>query len=136
MTSEKAYETVFDELEVFAKENDVTFDRGQFRNVSSVKTQTNNFFALQSNANVDAFKQQQMAKIIEESERKKAPRGSGSGSSEPGQQKKPIKRSYIKASQICRAQKIRNIEELNSYVDGIRSKLISALGDNDEIIVS
>ncbi len=77
-----------------------------------------------------------MAKIIEEGERKKAPREGGSGSSEPETQKKPIKRSYIKASQICRAQKIRNIEELNSYVDGIRSKLISALGDNDEIIVS
>ena len=134
---EKAYETVFDELEEFAQENDVTFDRGQFRNIPAVKTQTNNFFALQSNANVDAFKQQQMARIVEEAEKKKAQQGGGQGSASGGsQQKKPIKRSYVKASQICRAQKIRNIDELNNYVDGIRNKLIVALGDNDEIIVS
>ena len=78
-----------------------------------------------------------MARIVEEAEKKKAQQGGGQGSASGGsQQKKPIKRSYVKASQICRAQKIRNIDELNNYVDGIRNKLIAALGDNDEIIVS
>ena len=133
---EQAYENVFAELEEFARQNDVTFDRGQFRNLPSVKTQTNNFFALQSNANVDAFKQQQMAKIIEEAEKKKGQGGNGGAGGGTQPPKKTVKRSYVKASQICRAQKIRNIDELNSYVEGIRRNLINALGDNDEIIVS
>ena len=133
---EQAYENVFAELEEFAKQNDVTFDRSQFRNLPSVKTQTNNFFALQSNANVDAFKQQQMAKIIEEAEKKKGQGGNGGAGGGTQPPKKTVKRSYVKASQICRAQKIRNIDELNSYVEGIRRNLINALGDNDEIIVS
>ena len=130
---EDAYERVFTELEGFAKETGGTFDRGAFRNLPVVKTGTNNFFALQSNANVDSFKQEQMHKIVEETEKKKGEQG-GSGSQ--GGSKPTIKRSYVKASQICRAQKIRNIEELNRYVDGIRNNLIAALGDNDEIIVS
>ena len=37
--------------------------------------------------------------------------------------------SCTEDSQYC-------IDELNNYVDGIRNKLIAALGDNDEIIVS
>lgn len=130
---EDAYERVFTELEGFAKETGGTFDRGAFRNLPVVKTGTNNFFALQSNANVDSFKQEQMHKIVEEAEKKKGEQG---GSGAKGGSKPTIKRSYVKASQICRAQKIRNIEELNRYVDGIRNNLIAALGDNDEIIVS
>ena len=128
-----AYEKVLKELEDFAAENGVSFDSGAFRNLPDIKSSTNNFFALQSNANVDSFKQEQMHKIVEEAEKKKGGQG-GSGSQ--GGSKPTIKRSYVKASQICRAQKIRNIEELNRYVDGIRNNLIAALGDNDEIIVS
>ena len=85
---------------------------------------------------ISGFRKQ--AELLEEAEKKRAQRegGQDSGSGEPQQKRQPIKRSYVKASQICRAQKIRNIEELNRYVDGIRNNLIAALGDNDEIIVS
>ena len=49
---------------------------------------------------------------------------------------KPVKRSYIHANQLYKAQTIHNLTELNDYVDSIKRKLIDALGDNDEIVVS
>lgn len=125
-----AYEAVFKELEEFAQQNDAKFDRAPFKNLPDIKTDTNNFFALQSNANMDGFKQEQMRKILESKPLPTPP--PGGGKPEP----KPVKRRFVKASQICHAQKIRNLQELNNYVDGIRNKLIEALGDNDEIIVS
>ena len=128
---EDAYEAVFKELEDFAAQNGVTFDRGAFRNLPSLKTGTNNFFALRSNADVSAFKQEQMKKILES---KPAGTPTGGGSQPP--QQPQVKRVFVKASQLCRAQKIRNIDELNKYVDSVRNNLISALGDNDELIVS
>ena len=133
---EKAYENVFKELEDFASEVGGSFDRGQFRNLPAIKTQTDNFFALQSNANVSAFKEQQIAKILDSVPKK--PKQEDEGHGDPGRSvpPPPIKRKYVKASQICRAQKIRNIDELNRYVDSIRHNLIAELGDNDEIIVS
>ena len=133
---EKAYENVFKELEDFASEVGGSFDRGQFRNLPATKTQTDNFFALQSNANVSAFKEQQIAKILDSVPKK--PKQENEGHGDPGRSvpSPTIKRKYVKASQICRAQKIRNIDELNRYVDSIRHNLIAELGDNDEIIVS
>lgn len=128
---EDAYETVFQELEDFAAQNGVTFDRGAFRNLPSLKTGTNNFFALRSNADVSAFKQEQMKKILESK-----PAGTPTGGGTQPPQQPQVKRVFVKASQLCRAQKIRNIDELNKYVDSVRNNLISALGDNDELIVS
>lgn len=129
-----AYDAVFTELEDFAAGNGVTFDRSQFKNTVAAKTTTKNLFALQSNANTDAFKQQQIAAILDRAS-KKIPGGGqpgGGGIPTPPQPR----RTYISPNKLCRAQTIRNMGEVDSYVEAIRQKLISALGSNDEIIVS
>ncbi len=130
-----AYDAVFTELEEFAKSNGVTFDRSQFKNMVNAKTTTNNFYALQSNANVDAFKQQQIKDILDRAAKKTPPTPTPGGGKGP-QPPKPVKRVYIHANQLCKAQKIRSVDELNKYVDSIRQTLINTLGDNDELIVS
>ena len=130
-----AYDAVFTELEEFAKSNGVTFDRSQFKNMVNAKTTTNNFYALQSNANVDAFKQQQIKDILDRAAKKTPPAPTPGGGKGP-QPPKPVKRVYIHANQLCKAQKIRSVDELNKYVDSIRQTLINTLGDNDELIVS
>lgn len=129
---EEAYDTVFGELEEFARQNNVSFDRNVFKNQVGAKCTTNNFFALRSNADVSSFKEQQIRDILNKVPKPEKP---DTGNGNPAQPA-PIKRSIIHANQLCKAQKIRNIDELNSYVDSIKKKLIDALGDNDEIIVS
>lgn len=119
-----AYEAVFVELEDFAKQNNVTFDRNLYKNMVDAKCTTNNFFALQSNANVKAFKEQKIKEILNSIP--KPPTGN-----EP-----PVKRKYLQASQLYKAQTIHNLDEINDYVDSIKKKLIAELDNNDEIIVS
>lgn len=130
-----AYEAAFDELEGFASENGVSFNRLLFRNTVAAKTTTSNFFALRSNTNVDSFKQAQINAILDQAARARAEQESGSGEN-PTVQRKAVRRIHVRPSQICRAQTIRSLEELDMYVDSIKGKLIDALGDNDEIIVS
>ena len=129
-----AYDAVFTELEEFAKGIDETFDRNQFKNMVNAKTTTNNFYALQNNADVDAFKQQQINILLDQAAKKKPATTPPSG--ENPLPPRPIRRVYIQGRQLCKAQTIRSMNELNSYVDAIRQKLINTLGDNDEIIVS
>ena len=129
-----AYDAVFTELEDFAKSNGVTFDRTQFKNMVNAKTTTKNFFALQSNANVGAFKQQQIKDILDRVPKKQPP--IPDTPDDDPVPPKPVKRVSIRAHQLCKAQVIRSVDELNKYVDGIRQTLISTLGDNDELIVS
>lgn len=134
---EDAYAAVLDELEEFAKENGGTFDRGAFKNTAGVKSTTNNFFALKSNADVSTFKQAQIKAILNSVPKPVEPKPVDNDNQEKGKEEhKQPKRSYIHASQLCKAQKIRSIDELNNYVEDIRKKLIAELGDNDEIIVS
>ncbi len=128
-----AYDAVFAELEAFAKDCGGKFDRNQFKNTVAVKTSTNNFFALKNNANVDAFKQQQIAAILETVP--KVPQPPRPDDGKDPNPPKPVKRAYVHANKLCKAQTIRDVNELNNYVDSIRNKLIESLGDNDELIV-
>ena len=88
---------------------------------------------MKNNADTAAFKQQQVAAILDSVPKKEdEPQKGGGGKTPPPPQ---TKRAYVHASQLCKSQKIRSLEELNKYVDAIRKGLISALGDNDELIV-
>lgn len=128
-----AYDAVFAELEEFAKGVGGKFDRTRFKNFVDAKTTTTNFFALKNNADTAAFKQQQVAAILDSVTKKEDDSKKDDGGKTPPPP--PTKRAYVHASQLCKSQKIRSLEELNKYVDAIRKGLISALGDNDELIV-
>jgi hypothetical protein len=117
---EDAYSKVLDELEAFAKASGVSFDRDHFRNITVPLTTTNNFYALQSNANTDSFKQEQIDAIIKQT-------------STPGA---PVKRVHIHINQVFKAKNIHNEAEIDAYVAEIKNKLIEKLADNDELIVS
>ena len=58
------YDQAFDELEKYAESMHVSRDKFAKRDVTiSLKTQTNNFYALQANANTAEFYEEQMSKI-------------------------------------------------------------------------
>ena len=58
------YNTAFDELEQYAKDMNVAREKFAKRDVTiSLKTNTNNFYALQANANTTEFYEEQMHKI-------------------------------------------------------------------------
>ena len=128
-----AYEAVFTELEEFAQGIGETFDRNQFKNMVNAKTTSNNFFALQTNANVSAFKQQQIDLLLDRVAKKTPAHQNPQGGVNPPKQ---VKRVHIRADKLCKAQTIRSMAELDSYVASIRQTLINTLGDNDELIVS
>ena len=117
---EDAYAKVLDELEAFAKNNSVEFDRNQFRNITVPLVGTDNFYALQSNANTDKFKQEQIDILVNKS-------------SKPDTK---VKRAHVHINQICKAKSIHNKSEIDAYVNEIKSALIEKLADNDELIVS
>ncbi len=129
-----SYDAAFAELEEFAQGVGETFDRSPFKNMVNAKTTTNNFYALQNNADVDAFKLQQITVILDQASKKKPhiPTPTDPNPIPP----RTIRRAYIHSRQLCKAQTIRNMSELDSYVDSIRQTLINSLGNNDEIIVS
>lgn len=136
-----AYNQAFDELEAFAQSNSVTFDRAQFKNLVESKTYSDNFYALQSSANVDAFKQAQIRAILAKVSSGSEPgtpgdEGGKSGGDDGNGGGKSPKRNFVHAKDICFAKKIRTQQDLNDYVDAIRKRLVDALGDNDELIVS
>lgn len=117
---EDAYAKALDELEAFAKTNGVEFDRTPFQNVTVTKTSTNNFYALQSNANVESFKQEQIDAILKKTQKPNS----------------TVKRAHVRFNQICKAQSIKSMSEIDAYVNDIKNKLIEKLADNDELIVS
>lgn len=117
---EDAYAKALDELEAFAKSNGVDFDRDSFRNVTVSKTSTNNFYALQSAANTNAFKQEQIDIILKKTQKPNV----------------TVKKAHVFFNQICKPQSIHNAAEIDAYVDDIKKKLFEKLADNDVLIVS
>ena len=95
------------------------------------KCTTDNLYALKSNADVDAFRRQQIQAIDAKVVPDENP-GGGETKTPPA----PKKIKHLSAKDICRAQRITSIDELNSYIDSIRRNLIAALDGNDEIRVS
>ena len=127
----KAYEDVLEELDQYAKSVKVSFDKSLFRNMIDAKCTTDNLYALKSNSDVDGFRRQQIQAIDAKVVPDENP-GGGETKTPPA----PKKIKHVSAKDICRAQRITSIDELNNYIDSIRQKLIAALDGNDEIRVS
>lgn len=122
-----AYADVLEELSQYAKSVNVMFDKSAFKNMIDAKCMTDNLYALDSNSNVDAFRKAQLAAIDSRIPAKP---------DSPDKPAAPKKVKHVTPRDICKAQRITSLDELNAYVDSIKQKLIDALNDNDEIRVS
>lgn len=131
----KAYADVLDELEQYAQSVNVPFNKNSFAAIIENKTRTDNFYALDSNANTDRFRDEQLAIIDSKIPRPTPQPGPGPVPPTPTPTPAP-KVKHVSPKDICKAQRIKNVAELEAYVAQVRQNLIASLGNNDELIIS
>jgi len=150
----KAYNDAFDQLESFAKQAGVAFDKFANRQVTITrKTNTNNFDALQNNAyhaNVMAFVDEQNNLINEEIHKRQEAEerarqaqaqqsngqqnGNNNGNSQPEApvvKVKPRKRVVVNTTQ----RTLKNEADVNAYLDELKRQIMSQLNDDYEFFI-
>ena len=113
------FNAVFDDLEQYAESVNVSRDKFAKRDVTiSLRTNTNNFYALQANASTKEFQEEQMRKINDAK-----PTSGGR------------KRILVNLSTHT-TQPIRSEADIDSYLQGLKAELMQHLGDNIDIIIN
>ena len=113
------YNKVFDELEQYAQEVGVSRDKFAKRDVTiSLKTNTGNFYALQSNANTSAFLEGEMKKI---NDAMNVPQ--------------PRVRKVIHLNTHT-TQPMRSEADVDRYLAGLKAELMQYINNDNDVIVS
>lgn len=141
------YNTVFDELEQYASEMHVARDKFAKKDVTiSLKTNTNNFYALQANANTADFYEEQMHRINAAVVTKPAPSyppvprdGSDAAHDNGGQptppQPQPRVRKVVHLDTHT-TKPMHTEADIDLYLKGLKAELMQYLGDDIDIIIN
>ena len=136
------YNKAFDELEEYA--TTVKVDRASFAQRDATlltRTNSNNFYALQANANVAGFYEEQMKRINEAIPKptkpaepyKPATPGDPVHVSEPPVT--PRKRKLVHLNTHT-TQPMRTEEDIDLYLNGLKAELMQYIGGDNDIIIS
>ena len=136
------YNKAFDELEKYATDMNVAREIFAKRDVTiSLKTSTNNFYALQANADkVSEFYEEQTHKINDAVEAKPVPTPSPTtepgGSTQPTtSQPKPRVRKIVHLNTHY-STPIHTEADIDSYLQTLKEQLMKYISDDNDIIVS
>ena len=141
------YNKAFDELEKYATDMHVARDKFAKRDVTiSLKTGTNNFYALQANANTAEFYEEQMRKInaaIVIPTPPAEPTGTGDGANsvhdDGGQptppQPRPRVRKVVKLNTHT-TEPMHTEADIDLYLQSLKVQLMQYLSDDNDIIVN
>ena len=141
------YNKAFDELEKYATDMHVARDKFAKRDVTiSLKTGTNNFYALQANANTAEFYEEQMRKInaaIVIPTTPTEPTGTGDGTTsvhdDGGQptppQPRPRVRKVVKLNTHT-TEPMHTEADIDLYLQSLKVQLMQYLSDDNDIIVN
>ncbi len=130
-----SYAETLDELASYAASVGVSFDKTQYQSSIDAKCSTTNLYALQSHANTDEFRKNCLAWINARIPSKPTT-DTQPDNGVPPSKPKPKKIAYLSPKDLCKARRITEISEIESYISAIREKLTLELNQNDEIIVS
>ncbi|MCD8207246.1 MAG: BREX system P-loop protein BrxC [Bacteroidales bacterium] len=123
------YNEVFDELDAYAKSVNVPAHKYADRDRTiAQKTSTDNFYALEANANVDAFRQEQMNRINAAIERPAATVGTNAP--------KPIRTCRAITLKTHTAKPISTEEDVNAYLQGLKAQIMEHLQNDNDIIIN
>ena len=146
-TVRKNYNKAFDELEKYATDMHVARDKFAKRDVTiSLKIGTNNFYALQANANTAEFYEEQMRKInaaIVIPTPPTEPTGTGDGTTsvhdDGGQptppQPRPRVRKVVKLNTHT-TEPMHTEADIDLYLQSLKVQLMQYLSDDNDIIVN
>ncbi len=134
------YNKAFDELEEYATSVKVSRDKFARRDTTILqKTNTGNFYALQANANITSFYEEQMKHINEAVPRPTTPKpypltpGGNDGVKEP-----PVAPRTRKIVQLNThtTQPIHTEADIDLYLQGLKAELMQYIGGDNDIIIS
>lgn len=136
------YNKAFDELEEYARSVNVSRDKFAQRDATiMLKTNTHNLYALQANANISEFYEQQTARI---------------NAAVPRSEPKPVQPydkpanengGSVREAPISRMRKVVHLEthyntpirteaDIDRYLQGLKAKLMQYIGGDNDIIIS
>lgn len=114
------YNKVFDELEQYANEVNVSREKFAKRDITiSLKTSTSNFYALQANADTREFLEEEMKKI-----------NSAISVSPSEQRKRKIVHLNTHTTKPMRSE-----ADVDIYLAGLKAELMQYINDNNDIII-
>ena len=132
------YNKAFDELEEYATSVNVPREKFAKRdNTLILKTHSNNFYALQANANVAKFYEEQMECINKAVPEKPYPYPSGSDGeiiNDPLPATPRIRKLVHLKTHTT--QPIRTEEDIDLYLEGLKAELMQYIGGENDIIIS
>ena len=134
------YNKAFDELEEYAKSVNVSRDKFARRDATiMLKTSTNNLYALQANANVTDFYEEQTGRINAAISKpqptkpyEKPAAGNGGKVQEPPV---PRMRKVVHLDTHCNTP-LRTEADIDRYLQGLKDKLMKYIGGDNDIIIS
>ena len=135
------YNKAFDELEEYARSVNVSRDKFAQRDATiMLKTSTNNLYALQANANVMEFYEEQTGRINAAIPQKPQPTktygpsktGNGGNVQEPPA---PRMRKVVHLDTHCNTP-LRTEADIDRYLQGLKDKLMKYIGGDNDIIIS
>ena len=135
------FNAVFDDLEQYAKSVNVSRDKFAKRDVTiSLRTNTNNFYALQANANTKEFYEEQMRKINAAIVPPPAPPTpptppDGGDPPLPPKPDKPRIRKVVHLDTHT-TNPMHTEADIDLYLLGLKAELMQHLGDNIDIIIN
>ena len=138
------YNAVFSELEKYADDMHVARDKFAKRDITiSLKSQTNNFYALQANANTSEFYEEQMRKInaaiviptppADPDEREDVVRDDGGQPTPP--LPRPRVRKVVKLNTHT-TEPMHTEADIDLYLQSLKVQLMQYLSDDNDIIVN
>ena len=138
------YNKVFDELEQYAKDVNVSRDKFAKRDITiSLKTNTGNFYALQSNASTTAFYEEEMKKINKAIPVVVPPvlppvsGESGTGSTPPTPPTPPTPRiRKIVHLNTHTTVPMRTEHDVDLYLASLKAEIMRHIGGDSDIIIS
>ena len=140
------YNKVFDELEKYATDMHVAREKFAKRDVTiSLKTGTNNFYALQANANTSEFYEEQMRKINAAIVVPPTPptpptsTGGGTNSGNGGQPTPPQPRPRVRKVVTLKThttEPMHTEADIDIYLQSLTVQLMQYLSDDNDIIVN
>lgn len=132
------YNKLFDELEQYANEVNVSRDKFAKRDVTiSQKTGTSNFYALQANADIHDFYEEEMKRINEAipAPPPSTPGGEGGNTSNPADsQSKPRMRKIVHLNTHT-TKPMRSEADVDIYLARLKAELMQYINGNNDIIV-
>lgn len=142
-TVTKNYNIVFDDLESYADSVHVSRDKFAKRDVTiHLKTNTNNLFALQANADTSAFYDEQMTRINAAIPKVVTPPNPPIDD-DPNPEKKPpvtpnppVRIRKVVHLNVRTTQPMRTEADVDLYLAGLKAELMRYIGGDNDIIVN